>query len=142
MGQIIRTYIDSGVFIEAWRGSEPTRSLARQLLASPWHQFVSSRLLVLEVIPKASYHRKLAEIAFYSSLLGLIQEWIPLDESVVDLAIDLGGTYDVVGIDALHVAAALAAQVDQFITCEKPTKPMFRVDALRAVNLEAIVLGP
>jgi len=68
----------------------------------------------------------------------VIQEWIPLDDVIVDLAIRLGCTHDVVGADALHVAAALTAKVDEYVTCEKSSKPMFRVKAVNPTNIETL----
>jgi len=42
------------------------------------------------------------------------------------------------GMDALHVAAAKDAGVTEFITVEKPTKPLFRVTGLTVQTLEAV----
>jgi hypothetical protein len=33
-------------------------------------------------------------------------------------------------MDAIHVAHAVAAKVDEFVSAERPTKPMFRVQII------------
>jgi hypothetical protein len=41
-------------------------------------------------------------------------------------------------MDALHVAAAKRASVDEFITVERPTRPVFRVAGLTMRTLESV----
>jgi hypothetical protein len=41
-------------------------------------------------------------------------------------------------MDALHVAAAKRASVEEFITVERPTRPVFRVTGLIVRTLESI----
>jgi hypothetical protein len=50
-------------------------------------------------------------------------------------AYQLACIYGLSGLDALNVAAALSLQSDEFITTEKPTKPMYRVPNLRFVTV-------
>jgi hypothetical protein len=38
-------------------------------------------------------------------------------------------------MDAIHVALAIAADVDEFVTAEKPNKPIFRV---RTISIHSI----
>jgi hypothetical protein len=38
-------------------------------------------------------------------------------------------------MDALHIAAALAIDADEFVTTEKSTKPMYRVTEIRVVSI-------
>jgi hypothetical protein len=47
----------------------------------------------------------------------------------------LASRYDLTPIDALHVSAAVIAGVDEFVTGEKDTKPMFRVQEVKVVSL-------
>jgi hypothetical protein len=38
-------------------------------------------------------------------------------------------------MDALHIAAAISVGAEEFITTEKPTKPMYRVTDIKVVSL-------
>jgi hypothetical protein len=38
-------------------------------------------------------------------------------------------------LDALHVAAAILAEVDEFITTEKPGKPLYRVKDINVLPI-------
>jgi hypothetical protein len=38
-------------------------------------------------------------------------------------------------MDALHLAAALSIGAEEFITTEKPTKPMFRVSSINVISI-------
>jgi hypothetical protein len=40
-----------------------------------------------------------------------------------------------VGIDACHIAAAIAEGADNFYTFEKDTRPMFRTKEVRVISL-------
>jgi len=55
---------------------------------------------------------------------------IEINTALVEKAIALASEYDLSPCDALHLSAAIEAQVDEFITTEKPTKPFFRVQEL------------
>ncbi len=43
--------------------------------------------------------------------------------------------YGLAAMDALHIAAAISVGAEEFITTEKPTKPMYRVTGLKVVSL-------
>jgi hypothetical protein len=38
-------------------------------------------------------------------------------------------------MDALHIAAAISVDAEEFITTEKSTKPMYRVTDIKIVSL-------
>ena len=38
-------------------------------------------------------------------------------------------------MDAVHIAVALEAKADEFVSAEKPNKPMFRVTEIATVSL-------
>ncbi len=38
-------------------------------------------------------------------------------------------------MDALHVAVALLLAADEFVTTERPGKPLYRVDRLRVIHV-------
>jgi len=62
---MIRTFLDSGVLIAAYRGKPSEREAALVILDDVRRFFLSSRFLWLEVMPKAVYFRNEAEIEFY-----------------------------------------------------------------------------
>lgn len=49
--------------------------------------------------------------------------------------------YGIAAMDAIHVAHALEAGVDEFVTSEKPTKPLFRAKGitLRSIQVEGLL---
>jgi hypothetical protein len=59
------TYLDSGVLIAAVREEPIVRDRVSALLVDPDRTFVSSAFVRLEVLPKATYHRRRDEVRFY-----------------------------------------------------------------------------
>lgn len=49
--------------------------------------------------------------------------------------LSLAGRYDLGGMDALHIAAAVTGNVDEFVTLEKPSKPMCQIIVINVVSL-------
>lgn len=47
----------------------------------------------------------------------------------------LASNYDLSPMDALHASAAIHAGVDEFVTLEKPEKPLCRVPDLTVLSL-------
>jgi hypothetical protein len=43
-------------------------------------------------------------------------------------------------MDSLHIAAAMLRNADQFITAEKPSRPMFGVQSVSVLNVGGPVL--
>lgn len=132
---MILSYTDSGVVIAAWRHDSPLCIPARRFLTDSSRKIVASPLVRLETLPKASYRKNADELAYYEAVFASVREWVQVDDALVESAIDLGRRYDIVNLDALHVAAAIRAGVDQFVTTEKPGKPLYRVTELQIVDL-------
>ena len=44
---------------------------------------------------------------------------------------DIGCKYGLAAMDALHIAATILVGAEEFITIEKPTKPMYRVTDIK-----------
>ena len=89
----------------------------------------------MELIPKATYRKNFDEVLFYEDLLDAVYEWIPVDETLIVRSIELALTYDIAGMDSIHIATALAGQVDQFLTTENPSKPIYRATMVNPVYL-------
>ena len=65
MARPIRTFVDSGVLIAAYKGSPSVVALAIDILVDPNRVFLSSPFLRHEVSPRALYNRQQDEYRFY-----------------------------------------------------------------------------
>lgn len=92
-------------------------------------------MLALELLPHATYSGNAAEVRFMSALLGRLRN-VALEPSIVARALRLGGEFGVSGADALHVALAESVSVEQLVTTENRTKPLYRVRGLAVVHLD------
>ena len=135
---MIRTFLDAGVLIAGIRGDLETVERVLAIRNDPERAFVASDFVRLEVLPKALYFRQQAEAAFYEAYFATVVEMVEVSPALVAQAYDEAQRAGLAGMDALHVAAAQAVGVTEFITVEKPTKPLFRVTGLTVQTLEAV----
>jgi predicted nucleic acid-binding protein len=131
----IRTYLDTNVLLFAFRGEESDCRRAMAVLSDPRRRFVISDYLRLEALPKPTFHQKYDEVQFMQAILDAAAERVPSDDRLVRQAIELARRYDLSPLDALHASAAVAAAVDEFITFEKPTKPLLKMQELKMTSL-------
>lgn len=129
------TFIDSGVLVAATRGVGELSEKALSILEDSERDFASSRFVKLEVIPKAIYNRQIAETEFYEMFFSAVTYWANDLEQVTQDAYNIACQYGLAAMDALHVAAALSVGAEEFVTTEKPTKPMFRVSGIQIVSI-------
>ena len=129
------TFIDSGVLVTASRGVEDLSDKAISLLASVDREFASSVFIKLEVLPKAIYHRQTDEVEFYQTFFSAITYWADDTEKIIQGGYKVACKYGLAAMDALHIAAAISVGAEEFITTEKPTKPMYRVTDIKVVYL-------
>jgi hypothetical protein len=119
------TYLDSNVLVQAATGANQqiqTRALA--VITDPNRQFVSSLFSRMEVIPLAIHFGRAKERLFYETFFRRVNIWVdPAD--IYDDAYKLACQYALGAMDALHVAAASFAGAE-FVSAEKPTKPLYR----------------
>lgn len=123
---MILSYPDAGVYIRAWREREEPASKARTVLYDPSRILVASGFVVLETLTKAAYNGRREEVEYYESLFALIAEWVPNDAALLDRAIEIATAHDIMNLDALHVAAAERAGAQEFVTTERPGRPLYR----------------
>lgn len=131
----VRTFVDAGVLILASRGEPIDSDLALNILEDANREFVSSSFISLEVIPKATYHRKQQELEFYETFFATVVDWAIAQEELLQAARQIASLYGLAALDALHIAAALSCNAADFVTTEKPTKPMYRVPNLNFVSI-------
>lgn len=136
-----RTYIDSGVLISAARGTGLVAAKAMEILDDPNREFVSSIFSRLETLPKPIYNNYRAEVEFYRTFFAAVTLWAESLEQIADDAYQEACTSGLNALDALHVAAAVSAGAEEFVTTEKPEKPIYRVKSIRVVYLLADVNG-
>jgi hypothetical protein len=72
------------------------------------------------------------------AFLESAQDNVPTSPAITGKAIQFAGCYDIHPMDALHLSAALHAEADEFVTLEKPEKPMFRVHELKVISLYSV----
>lgn len=130
-----KTYIDSGVFIAAFRGSEDIALRAIQILDDPNREFASSQFVRLEVLPKPIHGKRQDEIDFYETFFAQVSYWAESLDELVEPAFAQASSYGLAALDALHVAAAFLVGAEELITTEKPTKPMHRITGIQVISI-------
>jgi predicted nucleic acid-binding protein len=130
-----KTYIDSGVLINAFRGTTEVSLKATQILDDPAREFASIPFVNLEALPKAIYNKQQEEAEFYEVFFSAITHWASNLEQIFKTADHIARTYGLAGMDALHVAAALSIEVDELVTTERTTKPMHRVTEVQIISI-------
>lgn len=89
----------------------------------------------LETLPKPRFHGFADEVAFIQGFLERCLDFVAIDNALVGQAEALATRYGLSPVDALHVSAALRGASDEFITLEKPNKPLCRIQVIRVVSI-------
>jgi len=110
---------------------------ALEILTDPDSSLASSAYVRLEVLPKASFHRREKELAFYDGFFTAVSHWAPLGEALLQEALEIASRAGLSALDALHVAAALAVGADELVTSEKLGKPVHRVQGITVRTIHA-----
>jgi predicted nucleic acid-binding protein len=135
----IRTYLDSNVLINAYKGLPNIKLKARTILLDPDREFVSSIFVRLETLPVARFIAGHQEEIFYNTFFASVSEWLnpPIFEQTFILASNFSENTGMSGIDALHIAAATQLGSNEFITAERSTRAMFRASnqAMKIISI-------
>ena len=131
-----RTYLDSSVLIQAVQGVDGDKTA--ELLEDPEREFVAATFLKLELLPQPTFHKRKAELEFLEAFFERVSEWREADEALVTAALAEAKSVPLTAVDAIHVAAAKAFRVDEFITAEKPGKPLHKVRSLQVRFLPSV----
>ena len=132
---IKKTYIDSSILISAFQGIDDVSNRAMKILDDPNRIFVVSDYLVLEVLPHPTFLKRRDEINFMETTIRHASEKVESSPKVTEIAINVAAKYDITAMDALHVGAAIKANVDELVTMERQTSPLCRVQEIRVVSL-------
>ncbi|MFT4219113.1 MAG: PIN domain-containing protein [Microbacterium sp.] len=115
---------DADVLIYAAAADHPLGARVAPLLASPDLERVGSVLLLTEVLAKPM--RDDADSAETSALLGVLSriELHPFDDATARLSLVLAISYGLRAADAAHLATAVAAGAEQFVTNNRRDFPL------------------
>jgi len=107
-----RTFLDAGVLIAAVRGQEDEAARALAILEAPERSFIASDFLKMEVLPKAIYYQRPAEVALYERFFSKA-DLIPVSAALVTQAYTEACTFGLSALDALHVTVAKAGGAEE-----------------------------
>lgn len=133
----MRTFLDSGVLLAAWRG-DALSAPALSVMSDEARAFVTSQMVRLELLPKPRFERRSVEVRFYETHFAEAVGCEPLSEELGREAEKVAGRYGLSGADALQVAAAIRQPAQEFYTSERPGRPLFRVKELKVISLHAL----
>ena len=128
-----RTYLDTGVLIEAAAGKSARAEVALGLLKDPNRVFLSSPFLDLELLPQAIQNRQREQQKFLETYMAATKR-IEDMRAIFRVAFREASSSAVSGMDA---AAAYLLKADEFITTERPGKAIYRNGLVHVVHLEA-----
>ena len=134
MARPIRTFVDSGVLIAAYKGSPSVVALAIDILDDPNRVFLSSPFIRHEISPKALYNRRQDEYRFYQNYFRRAVFCDDL-KSILSHAGKESAKSGVSAMDSLHIAAAYLLDADEFVTSEKPGRSIYRTSLVKIVYL-------
>ena len=129
------TYIDSGVLIAAARGVDDVAALALPFLADPKRQYVTSDYVRLEVLPKATFYNRAAEVDFYNVFFSTTTRSVPTSKALLDYALEEACKTGIHGLDAVHIGCAVFAGAEEFITSEKVARPIHRTKLVKIISI-------
>ena len=138
----VRTYIDAGVLIAAFHGDEPASAAALSFLFDPLRDYATSDYVTIERLPKCTYFKRTEEWEFYDEFFKRTVLSVSPSPTLMTLALQHGGWTGISGIDALHVTAALTSGGIEFITSERPTKPIHRAKGIRVISINPLPPAP
>jgi predicted nucleic acid-binding protein len=130
-----RTYLDSSVLIHAVQGVDGGKAL--QLLEDPDREFVAATFLKLELLPQPTFHRRARELEFLEEFFSRIVAWEKATEELLTDALREASQIPLNAVDAIHVAAARRLKAEEFVTGEKPGKPLHQIKGIKVRFLAA-----
>jgi predicted nucleic acid-binding protein len=132
----VRTYIDTGVLIAAFRGDSAANSAALSFLNDPLREYVTSDYVKIELLPKSIFHGHEAEREFYEDFFKAPTiTRVPSSDDLLAFALEEGSKTGISGMDAIHVACAVIAEAAELITAEKTTKPIHRANGVKVISI-------
>jgi hypothetical protein len=138
---VTRTFLDSGVLLTAWRGKDFCEQ-ALAVMEDESREFCTAQLVKLELLPKPAFFRQKLETEFYGTFFAQVKHEEPLSATLGNEAMALASAHGIAAADALNLCAALRLGAEEFITSEKPGKPMFSISGIRVISLHSLRSPP
>ena len=129
-----KTFVDANILIAAWRGNAELLQKSMEIIEDPDREFIVSDYLKLEVIPKPTFHGFHEEVQFMQTFIDSASLQVRATPSITTQAIAMACRYGLSAMDALHAETAIEAKADEFITIEKPTRPLSRILEIKVVS--------
>lgn len=131
----MKTFIDPGVLMTAWRGQAAEQKRALAVLNDPRREFVSSPFVPLEVLPGACYYQQQDEIEFYGAFFARVQFWVTDCDQIAADALDVARRFGLGPMEGIHLAAALLAGAAEFVTAARPPSPFSKVTGIAVLTV-------
>lgn len=134
---LIKTYLDTGIYVIAMRNSSPPliKTRAIHLIEDSQRHRVTSDVLSLELLPNSLRRHNLRELNTINNLVTQAPEFVRLDSTHVDLAIkEQAAVKNTLGLaDLLHITIAKAAGCQDFFTTELHGSPLYQIGGINVV---------
>ena len=84
----VRTYIDTGVLIQAISGKKELSEIAMAFLYDPLREYITSDYVKIELLPKCTFHKNNEERQFYEEFFQNCATRVPSSDDLLALAIE------------------------------------------------------
>jgi hypothetical protein len=118
--------------LAATRSVGRDRERALQIFEDANRRFLTSPFIHLELVPKAIFHKRTLEKAFYDEYFKAAEWFRDLDKIEAGAHIEAAKS-GLAAMDALHLVAAKLSRADEFVTTERPGKPIYRTSLVKIV---------
>ena len=92
---------------------------------------------MLEILPKTHFFGRDQERTFYQRFFRDVSKWATVDVELTESAFTLASNAGLSALDALHLAAAHQTGCEEFVTTEKPTKPIHRTNLIAITTINS-----
>jgi hypothetical protein len=89
-------------------------------------------------MPKPSFHGFKDQVDFYEAFFSSARK-IPVSKRLLEDALHEAFKFGLGACDAMHVAVARRGRCAEFVTTEKPSKPIFRISGMKVTSLQVHV---
>lgn len=135
---LIRTFVDTGILIAAARGVGDEATSALEILKDTGREFAASQFLKLEVLPKAIFNQSTLEVTFYETYFQAVRYWATDISQILEAGYREASQFGLGAMDALHIAAAVATDSQEFITTEKQTRSIHRTPSIKVISIASL----
>lgn len=127
--------------LSAWNRGE-FHEVAIAIMEDNSREFVTCENVQLELLPKPTFEKRRAEVEFYNEHFAAVSVCEPFSGALGEAAMTLAKRHGLAAGDALNVAAAIRQDADEFVTSERPGRPIFRVPRIKIVSLHSLLPYP